>query len=381
MNNLDINKFRLQIKHSKRIDLNDVLKEIISYGEFPKELETEVIKLLKNGDYIISDILCDIIILTKSEELYNLGVERKILSDWDYIKLFGSGFKVEEIEEMLEELLFKIYKENDNYRRSLIVDNMGEVGGERSLNLINVILDELTTTLPVEKIKFSASYNEEEEKNDIVSLLQGLELKSLSEIVEKLKIAKQKIESRTSQNIKRRLGCNTDCNSQQIDTDANATISTDETKRIENKSSFLYCLKTKKQEDYVIKSCTKTIVTFLNTYGGELFVGVADDGTVLGLSNDYKLSGKGKDRDAFMLKMDSIITKQIGAGILANYIDISFHEKDGKDLVIVKVKRSENPVWLKGKGEEEFFIRVNCSTRQIKGEELSRYLSEHWVSK
>jgi len=362
MTSLEIHKYMLQLRHSKRHELNDIIKEIVSLGEFPKELELEVVDLLKNDRYILSNLLCDIMILTGSCDIYNLAIKKNILSDLDYAKLLGSGIHVDKVEGILEDILFKIYRENYNLRRSVIIENMAKGGTERSLNLIDVILDDLTTILPVEKIKYSASYTDNKEK-DVETILNGMELNSLSEFVEKLKNVKQKILDRINKS-------NND--SDLIESDKN------ETKKYENKSSFLYCYRTQKQESYVIESSLKSIVAFLNTYGGELFIGIKDDGTILGLENDFKLCGKGNDQDAFRLKMDSLITQQIGAGNLANYIDISFVKQDGKEIAKVTITKSESPVWLKNKGKEKFFVRRLGSTTEIKGQEMSQYISDHW---
>ena len=49
MNSTELYKYKLRIKNSKDHELDSIVKEIISLGEFPKELGFEVIKILKRG--------------------------------------------------------------------------------------------------------------------------------------------------------------------------------------------------------------------------------------------------------------------------------------------------------------------------------------------
>jgi len=51
----------------------------------------------------------------------------------------------------------------------------------------------------------------------------------------------------------------------------------------------------------------KTLAAFLNSKGGTLFVGVNDDGEVIGLENDKFLN-----RDKMALHLDNLIKDQLG---------------------------------------------------------------------
>lgn len=374
MNKTEISKFKIEIKHFDSLRLNDILEEVISKKEFPEELEEEVVKKLRNGNYIISETLGKIIILTKSEELYRLGIENRILGDWEYINLFGAGFKVDEIEEILEDLLFKIYQNDGDIRRRYIVDNMGKVGGERSLNLIEMLLDELTVTLPIENIRHSVSLGLNYEPEKIFDkFIDGIELQSKFEFVENLKIARIKIKNRLSEiDIGNKDNISTD------NISFSEKLSLDETKIYENKSSFLYCYKEKKEMDYITHGCLKTITAFLNTEGGVLTIGVDDTGSVLGLKNDFSLLKNKQNQDGFRLKFDTILGNQIGDGNLAKYIDISFIDKGEEVIAKVKVNKSDEPVWLKTKNGDGFFVRRTGSTKEIRDHEMMKYIQNHW---
>ena len=134
-------------------------------------------------------------------------------------------------------------------------------------------------------------------------------------------------------------------------------IENGENKNTEFKSSFRYNLHTKTAQENIAHSSLKTLVAFLNTDGGELFIGVRDDGELLGLDNDFKVSGKGKgkDKDAFLLTLDNLISAQIGAIHMGN-ISIELPVIDETEIAVIKVRGKANaPVWLKNEGKEPVF--------------------------
>lgn len=155
-------------------------------------------------------------------------------------------------------------------------------------------------------------------------------------------------------------------------------IENGENKNTEFKSSFRYCIHRKTAQTEIAHSSLKTIVAFLNTDGGELFIGVRDDGELLGLKNDFKVSGKGKDKDAFLLTLDNLISAQIGATHMGN-ITIELPLIDGIQIAVIKVSGKANaPVWLKNQGKEQFFIRRSASSVELSGEETHKYTTDYW---
>src|SRR5699024_10427977 len=81
---------------------------------------------------------------------------------------------------------------------------------------------------------------------------------------------------------------------------------------VEFKSTLVYDLRQKKPMKYIEHNIAKAIAAFLNSEGGQLFVGVDDDGNVLGLEQDFSLSGEKGEKDGFLLKFDNIIRDYLG---------------------------------------------------------------------
>lgn len=149
-----------------------------------------------------------------------------------------------------------------------------------------------------------------------------------------------------------------------------------ESELVEFKSTLRYDLRQKtvnKSLEYVV---AKTISAFLNSDGGNLFIGVDDDQNALGLNDDISTLKK-QDIDGFELQLIEIIKKYIGKEF-SSHIKIKFPEYDKKIICQVSVSPSSRPVFVKFESKEDFFIRAGCSSQPLSREEQSAYEREHW---
>ncbi|MFB6212934.1 MAG: RNA-binding domain-containing protein, partial [Candidatus Magasanikbacteria bacterium] len=120
----------------------------------------------------------------------------------------------------------------------------------------------------------------------------------------------------------------------------------------------------------------KAITGFLNAEGGYLLIGVGDDGEIIGVEADYETLGK-SNRDGFTLYLTDLIESKIGSDVLP-LIDINIEEVDGKDVCLVEVEKSSNPVYLKKDNSEKFYVRMQNSTRELEGAEMDSYKEERF---
>lgn len=88
----------------------------------------------------------------------------------------------------------------------------------------------------------------------------------------------------------------------------------------------------------------KTIAAFLNTEGGDLLIGVADDGSVVGIESDRLESD-----DKFMRHLVQVARNGLGdrAGTC---LDPKMQTVQGKTVCVVSCRRSPEPVFLRWKG-------------------------------
>jgi len=108
-------------------------------------------------------------------------------------------------------------------------------------------------------------------------------------------------------------------------------IRSGETKKVEFKSTFRFNLKKQKDDDGLKRAVVTTINAFLNTQSGTLFIGVKDNGEVLGIENDHF-----KNEDKFTLAIIQQIKNYMSEAI-ASKIDINFIDIDNKKIIRIDV--------------------------------------------
>jgi len=152
-----------------------------------------------------------------------------------------------------------------------------------------------------------------------------------------------------------------------------------ESDTVEFKSTLRYDLRSRevnKKLEYVI---AKTIAAFMNSDGGNLFIGVDDNQNMLGLLDDISTLSK-SNIDGFELHLVEVIKKYIGAGLMS-HIKISFPLVEDTQICRIKVSRSSKPVFTQYQGKEDFFVRSGCSSQPLTREDQSAYEKSHWGSK
>ena len=128
-----------------------------------------------------------------------------------------------------------------------------------------------------------------------------------------------------------------------------------------------------KKESYIELAVLKTIAGFLNTDGGELFIGVSDDSKVLGIENELiKLHKSSKDK--FQLHLKTLIKENIGLGS-SNFINLELITINDKEIIHVSCKKSDEPIYIKDK---DFYIRTGPSTDKLEGRELVNYTTSRF---
>ncbi|MFA7178756.1 MAG: DUF262 domain-containing protein [Dehalococcoidales bacterium] len=120
----------------------------------------------------------------------------------------------------------------------------------------------------------------------------------------------------------------------------------------------------------------KTIAAFMNSVGGKLFIGVNDDGKVIGIEKDYETL-KNKNKDGFLLQLTQIINHYLGKEF-NQYINIKIVKVVEKDICVVSVTSSAMPVFLKNNDKEDFYIRASASSQPMSIREANEYIKTHW---
>jgi type I restriction enzyme R subunit len=155
---------------------------------------------------------------------------------------------------------------------------------------------------------------------------------------------------------------------------AEELIKRGESKTLEFKSTLRWNLKERRQDDKAVTyAVLKTIAAFLNTEGGDLLIGVADDRSIVGIESDQF-----EDDDKFMRHLAQAVRNGLGdrAGTC---IDPKTQIVHGKTVCVVSCQRSPEPVFLRWKGMEasaagDFFVRSGPGTVKLPPDSANEYI-------
>ena len=146
-------------------------------------------------------------------------------------------------------------------------------------------------------------------------------------------------------------------------------IQSGESDRVEFKSTLRWNLKTERAEKVIEKSWLRSIVAFLNTDGGVLLIGVADDGGILGTEADQF-----DNDDKYLLHVNNRIREYIGLEN-ASFINFQLVPVEGNSVLLVQCQPSPSPVFLNIGKDEDFYIRVGPGNRRLSTSEVLTYVT------
>ena len=145
-------------------------------------------------------------------------------------------------------------------------------------------------------------------------------------------------------------------------------ISKNESKTLEFKETFSVDVKKGTKEKYIEKAALKSLGAFLNSEGGELLIGVKDDGTVLGV--DDEIAKFYKNEDKYLLNFKNHIKSKIGEGFYP-LIDYKLVEVDGLKVLRVGCGLAKTPCFIE---DTEFYVRSGPATDILEGKRQHEYI-------
>ncbi len=152
-----------------------------------------------------------------------------------------------------------------------------------------------------------------------------------------------------------------------------------ESRTVEFKSSARWSYGKGDRDEVIERAIVKAVAGFMNAHGGNLLIGVDDDGAAIGLERDYKLV-KGHGRDGFENWLTDLLEKSLGKPAVAN-VAVSFAWGNGADICRVGVRPSRAPVYARRGQDSDLFVRLNNSTRLLNTQEAVTYIAQHWATR
>ncbi|MCJ2164257.1 MULTISPECIES: ATP-binding protein [unclassified Pseudodesulfovibrio] len=148
-------------------------------------------------------------------------------------------------------------------------------------------------------------------------------------------------------------------------------ISSGEGGRVEFKQTLRFNLKSGKNGREIEHASLKTVSAFINSEGGTLLVGVADDGTVTGFGEDDFDSD-----DRALLHFNNLVNRHIGTEF-SRYIDSAVIEVRGQKVLRVHCIPAPAPAILDSGKSEEFYVRSGPASRILTLKQFYDWLKKH----
>ena len=151
-----------------------------------------------------------------------------------------------------------------------------------------------------------------------------------------------------------------------------------ESKLVEFKQTARVNVHTHKRDPVLELMVIKTVAGFMNAEGGSLLIGVTDTGEVSGIEADLKTLGRKQTADGFALWLNNLLDKALGP-TAASLVRISFESHADETLSRVDVAPGKEPTFVKGgKGEADFYVRLNNATRRLNTSEALNFIRTKW---
>lgn len=149
-----------------------------------------------------------------------------------------------------------------------------------------------------------------------------------------------------------------------------------ESQTLEFKSSMRFDSSSGEINKALEQVIVKSVSGLMNAQGGVLLIGIADDGSVIGIEKDIQALPQRQDLDYYENHLTTLLENGIGGAATAN-VRIRFEQVGGRTVCRVTVNPSVNPVWTTQKGQADvFFVRLNNSTRPLGPREAFSYISQ-----
>ena len=154
-----------------------------------------------------------------------------------------------------------------------------------------------------------------------------------------------------------------------------------ESKTVEFKETFHLNTYTKNKDSKLEHAVIKTIAGFLNTEGGTLYIGVNDDGRVIGINEE--LSKFHKDSaDNYHKHIANILNKSFeNYDLIDEYIERKIIHHEGIPILKIECQKSSKPIFVIGfetKPTTYFYIRQHPLTKQLTGSLMLEYIASNF---
>lgn len=153
--------------------------------------------------------------------------------------------------------------------------------------------------------------------------------------------------------------------------DTDADIPRREGKHVEFKETFRWSVKDSQVNRELRHEISKSISAFQNTEGGSVYVGIDDNGRLMGIERDLTTFGNSSNQED---GLDRFITQTLTEDLgfqAASQIDVQWHRKGEKQFIQLSALPSREVVYFRRGG---FYIRNGAAKKYLTGQDGDEYI-------
>lgn len=141
---------------------------------------------------------------------------------------------------------------------------------------------------------------------------------------------------------------------------------------IEFKSTLRTNLHTGQRDPKMELAILRTIAAFLNVKGGTLVIGVADDGSPVGIDADQFAN-----EDKMHLHLVNLVKDRIGT-VQMMYTHPRFDDYQGTRVLVVDCLPSKTPVFVQDGAVERFYVRTGAATAELTASQTQEFIKQRF---
>jgi len=151
-------------------------------------------------------------------------------------------------------------------------------------------------------------------------------------------------------------------------------IEAGESEITEFKETMRWDLKEKRVNKILEKVIAKSLAGLMNHRGGNLLIGLSDEGVIKGIEPDCTTL-KHQNRDGFERALIDLVKNQLGANV-ATMVHVQFLEIDDNTVCWVIVDAASEPVYLKDSNNSKYYVRLGNFTRELDVREANLHIKQ-----
>jgi predicted HTH transcriptional regulator len=129
----------------------------------------------------------------------------------------------------------------------------------------------------------------------------------------------------------------------------------------EYKAAFCWNRRSQQADGNLRKGTLKSVAAFLNTEGGELWIGVADDLSTIGLADELEALTQGQDLDQFQNLIEETLYRNLFP-LPLRHVEVGFVPHEGHLLCRILVRPMPGVTYVKEDGTHAVYVRTGNRT-------------------